>query len=165
MKDITPPSQKKSFKSDGKNPDALTVLYVEDNPDNIETLQASLGNSFHLLFATNDREACNILVQQGKSISVILMDIELRDSAMNGIELTKLIRGVRSREDLPDYARQVPVLTIPIIFLTAYGNIYEKREVLRAGGSDFIEKPIDFLSLKLAIAKGSSSASRRGESG
>ncbi len=151
MKDITPAKQPRSSDPNARRPDKPLVLYVEDNPDNIETLQANLGGSFQLLFATNDREACNLLIQKGRLLSVILMDIELRESALNGIELTRLIRGTSDLENLPDYALQVPQLTIPIIFLTAYGDIYEKQQILRAGGSDFLEKPIDFVSLKLAM--------------
>jgi CheY-like chemotaxis protein len=81
------------------------------------------------------------------------MDIELQKSKLNGIELTKLIRGTSTREELPDYAREVPVLKMPIIFLTGYGETYSKEQLLHAGGNDLLEKPVDFVELKLAMTK------------
>ena len=129
------------------------VLYVEDSEENRAVAAINLGKKFHLMFARNDREACRILTAYGHEIAIVLMDIELKDSQLNGIELTRLIRGFRAREDLPDYAQQVPVLQVPVIFLTAYGNTYQKPRLLLAGGSDMMEKPVDFASLKLAMTK------------
>ena len=129
------------------------VLYVEDNPDNRQSAEVNLGKKFKMLFAANAREACNTLALMGKKIAVILMDIELQDSELNGIELTKLIRGLAPREKIPDYARGLPVFKTPIIFLTAYGQAYNQEQILQAGGNDFLEKPVDFVELMLAITK------------
>lgn len=153
MKERSPATSGNSINTHRADTAAPIVLYVEDNADNRYTAKANLGSKFNLLFATNDHEACRILVEKGRFISVILMDIELKKSELNGIELTKLIRGASTREKLPEYARQVPILKVPIIFLTAYGNKYERSQIIKAGGNDLLEKPVDFVSLKLAITK------------
>ncbi len=129
------------------------VLYVEDGEENRQVAAVNLGTRFHLLFATDDREACAVLTRSGKALSVILMDIELQGSILSGIELCKLIRGKLDRATLPDYARDVPVLDTPVLFITAFGSSANKNEALQAGGNDLLAKPVDFISLRLAMIK------------
>ena len=47
----------------------------------------------------------------------------------------------------------LPVLSCPILFVTAYGNRYQLQDLLRAGACEVIHKPIDFIDLELAITK------------
>lgn len=153
MKEISPKARGNLATETKEDSVTPLVLYVEDNADNRETAEVNLGKKYRMLFASNDREACKIFKEKGKELAIILMDIELKDSELNGIELTKLVRGVSKLTKLPAYARGVPVLKSPIIFLTAYGNTFEKTQVMLAGGTDLLEKPIDFVSLKLAMTK------------
>jgi CheY-like chemotaxis protein len=126
------------------------VLYVEDNDDNWDVVKLRLGRSYDLARANTDRAACEILSQPNE-LYAILMDIELAGSALNGIQLTKLIRGTLPVSEKPDYARNVPSTKVPVLFVTAYGNAYQRALLLAAGADDVLVKPVDFTKLSLAL--------------
>ncbi|HEY6560707.1 MAG TPA: response regulator [Polyangiaceae bacterium] len=132
-------------------PNLPRILYVEDNDDNWRVIQLRLSRSYSLVRAATDREACEILSQPGK-LYAILMDIELSGSQLNGISLTKLIRGTLPAASLPPYARRVPVSKVPVLFVTAYGNAYRHADLIAAGADDVLAKPVDFTRLNLALA-------------
>ncbi len=127
------------------------VLYVEDEEDNWIVTELQLRRRFHLTWARDDRAACEQLRQAQRPPHAILMDIQLRGAALDGIQLTRALRGMASEVELPEYARGLAVLTAPIIFVTAYGARYSEQELLAAGGSAVINKPVDFVALSLAL--------------
>ncbi len=127
------------------------VLYVEDEEANLDVARICLEKKYELLLARNDREACEILTKYGDEIAIILMDIELKNSKLDGIQLTKLVRGKLDRDTLPEYARSVPVLKTPAIFVTAYGDKYKAPSIKEAGGDRMIPKPVDFVELEMAM--------------
>jgi CheY-like chemotaxis protein len=129
----------------------LPVLYVEDNDDNWHVTELRLSRSYDLVRAKTDREACKILAQPIK-LYAILMDVELGGSQLNGIQLTKLIRGKLARSTLPDYAQSVPLLEVPVLFVTAYGNAYPRSDLLACGADDVLSKPINFTQMNVALA-------------
>ncbi|MDB4975151.1 MAG: Multi-sensor hybrid histidine kinase [Myxococcaceae bacterium] len=127
------------------------VLYVEDNDDNWHIAQLRLSDGYELVRAANAREACRLLAARGAEFSAVLMDIELRGSELNGVELVELMRGKRPRASAPDFARELPNLAAPIIFVTAHGAKYADDTLLAAGGDQVIAKPVDFGALSLAL--------------
>jgi len=129
------------------------ILYVEDNDDNWVVAELRLGKQFDLLRARTDREACELLVQHGDGLSGVLMDIELLGSTLNGIDLVRLIRGRIAPLGLPEFARRVPTLAVPILFVTAHGQTYSKAELLGAGGDALITKPVDFKVLNMELMR------------
>lgn len=136
----------------GQRPRRL-ILCVEDDRANSDVVRLNLRRKYDLLFADSDREACGLLVEHHRKIDTILMDIELQNSGLNGVELTKLIRGKLDRADLPDYAKDVPQMDTPVIFVTAYGSKYARSLLDAAGGNGVINKPVDFPELEMAMAK------------
>jgi CheY-like chemotaxis protein len=128
-----------------------TILYVEDEKDNWDVAQLRLSGSYDLIWAVNDKEACREIRTRGKGIAAILMDIQLGGSLLNGIELTQLVRGKLARDTLPDYAKDVPTLDIPILFVTAYASRYSEQELLGYGANQLITKPVSFGALSLAL--------------
>jgi CheY-like chemotaxis protein len=127
------------------------LLYVEDNDDNWQIAELRLRQSYEVLRARDSREACAILESRGRELEVILMDIELRGSDLNGVELVELIRGKRARGSLPDYARSLVSLSTPIFFVTAHGAKYTEDFLLAHGADRVISKPVDFGALALAL--------------
>lgn len=127
------------------------LLYVEDNDDNFHIAELRLRQSYEVLRARDARETCTILEQRGRELEVILMDIELRGSDLNGVELVELIRGKRARGSLPDYARTLAAQTTPIFFVTAHGAKYTEEFLLAHGADRVISKPVDFGALALAL--------------
>lgn len=129
------------------------VLYVEDNDDNWHVAQLRLSDGYELVRAVDAREACRVLRARSAELSAVLMDIELRGSDLNGLELTELLRGRRPRASAPEFARDLPPLAAPIIFVTAHGAKYTDATLLSAGGDKVIPKPVDFGALSLALTQ------------
>jgi CheY-like chemotaxis protein len=129
----------------------MPVLYVEDNDDNWEVVKLRLNKSYAVARASNDRSACEALAKPDDYYAV-LMDIELAGSRLNGIQLTRLLRGALPEAERPSYARAVPQSSVPIIFVTAYGNAYKDADLLAAGADAVLFKPVNFTKLSLALA-------------
>ena len=129
------------------------VLYVEDDPSNRQVAKFRLEKKYELLLAVSDKEACAILSRRHQDISIILLDIELKDSILSGIQIAKLLRGTLSEFQKPDYAKSVPKLETPIIFVTAFGSKHPREELLGLGANDVILKPVDFVELEMAMTK------------
>jgi CheY-like chemotaxis protein len=148
-----PPPEARSRLPRGLRPDV--VLYVEDDDDNWDVAELRLGKHYAMLRATNDESACRIVRERRGEIDIILMDIELRGSTLNGVELTELLRGNRltSRTDLPAYARDLPVLSKPIVYVTAHGARYSNVRLLLSGADKVIPKPVDFTALQVALSE------------
>jgi len=132
--------------------DMPRLLCVEDNDDNWDVAELRLGRAYTIVRAATDREACAALKQTG-SFYAVLMDIELAGSTLNGIQLTRLIRGKLSPAERPDYASDVPTSEVPILFVSAYGSAYRRAELLATGANDVLAKPVDFTRLSLALTE------------
>jgi CheY-like chemotaxis protein len=127
------------------------VLYVEDEEDNWIVSELQLRRRFHLTWARDDRAACGLLRQASRPLHAILMDIQLRGAGLDGIQLTRALRGTATAAELPEYAQRMAPISAPIIFVTAYGARYSQEELVAAGGSGVINKPVDFVALSLAL--------------
>lgn len=127
------------------------LLYVEDDDENWDVAEYRLSGAYQMLRAPNSREACRLVVEHGRDLTAILMDIELRGSELDGIELTTLFRGKTLNRELPMYARGLPTITNPIIFVTAHGVRYSDVELMLFGADKVIPKPVKFEALSLAL--------------
>jgi len=103
------------------------VLVVEDNPDNMTTVKAMLGEQYKILEAINGKEA--ILLAKSALPDLILMDIAL--PIVNGIDAYKKIRTMRALDNTP------------IIALTASAMEHDRESILLHGFDAFIAKPIN----------------------
>ena len=140
------PVPKPSKTQDGKQ----QILYVEDEDMNWEVTHLSLRDKFSLTRAASAEEAFALLGK--KKFDLILMDIQLSGSALNGIEITQILKGLAAQA-APSFARNADCQGARIIFVTAYSARYTKDELLQAGGDDLITKPVDFTRLSLAISR------------
>ncbi len=147
----TPPSGLK-LASKGPERRRELLLYVEDEPENRDVAELRLRRSYDLVLAATDEECCRIVKERGHELAAILMDIQLKGSALDGIALVKLIRGTLPTTNLPAFARDVPVLaSTPILFVTAYGARYSEPELRAAGAQRLVSKPVNFSELTLAL--------------
>ena len=126
------------------------ILYVEDEDMNWEVTHLSLRDKFSLTRAASAEEAFALLGQQ--KFDLILMDIQLSGSSLNGIEITQILKGMAAQAT-PSFARGADCQGARIIFVTAYSARYTKDELMQAGGDDLITKPVDFTRLSLAISR------------
>ncbi|MDB4977102.1 MAG: hypothetical protein JWN48_5443 [Myxococcaceae bacterium] len=140
-----------SMRPDRRAGDRARLLYVEDDDENWHVAELRLAEDFDLVRAASSREACRIVKESAGELMAILMDIELRGSELNGIELTELFRGKRPNKLLPDYTKGVPTFTNPIIFVTAHGARYSDVELMLFGADRVIPKPVNFNALSLAL--------------
>jgi len=104
----------------------VNILIAEDSEINYFLLKEFLvptgANHF---WAKNGLEAIEIL-NKNENILLILMDISM--PTMDGITATRKIREKK--------------INIPIIFQTAFDTNDNKEECLKAGGNDFLSKPL-----------------------
>jgi CheY-like chemotaxis protein len=128
-----------------------TILYVEDDDENWDVADYRLSSAYRMLRAANSAQACRMVVEHAREITIILMDIELRGSDLDGIELTTLFRGKALSRELPAYARNLPTVTKPIIFVTAHGVRYSDVELMLFGADKVIPKPVKFDALNHAL--------------
>jgi CheY-like chemotaxis protein len=137
------------------------LLYVEDEEENWHITQVRLRDRYHLVRAPDDQEACRLAHAVGSKLYAILMDIQLKGSKLDGIQLCRLFKGKMTpeqRRELPPYAQGVPELQAPLFFVTAYGARYQEEELKAAGATWLITKPVDFVRLTLALANVSAKA-------
>jgi len=104
-----------------------TVLVVEDNADNMTTIQALLSDKFIILGALDARECFQQLSEHRPDL--ILMDIALPD--ISGIDVFHQIR------------KMVRFNKTPVIALTASVMRQDRERILSHGFDGFIPKPID----------------------
>ncbi len=102
------------------------LLYVEDDEPSRETISL-LIRKWYIVDTAKDAEEALEKVRQN-SYAAILMDINLGQGT-NGIKLSDLIREVEGYEN------------VPIIAVTAYAGMAEKREIMSHQLTHFIAKP------------------------
>lgn len=105
----------------------MKILLVDDRPDNLVSLEATLsGLGEELVLARSGTEALRYLLND--DFAVILLDVRMPD--MDGFETAEMIRSrPRSRE-------------VPILFLTGYRNEEHLFRGYDLGAVDFLFKPI-----------------------
>ncbi|MBF0622293.1 MAG: PAS domain S-box protein [Magnetococcales bacterium] len=111
-------------------PNALSILLVDDAPDNVLLVQAYLKKTAHrLTIAENGKQAVEAF--EASTFDLILMDIQM--PIMDGYEATRRIRQIEQQRDTQP---------IPIIALTAHAMTEDTRTALEAGCSLHVSKPI-----------------------
>lgn len=107
------------------------LLLVEDNEMNQDVAKELLTDAgFKVEIASDGLIAINTLKAHEKSyFNAVLMDMQM--PVMDGIEATKIIRGV-SR-----------LANIPIIAMTANAMAQDRERCIEAGMNDYVAKPID----------------------
>jgi putative two-component system response regulator len=114
-----------------------TILVVEDEPRIREVLSGLLGAlGYRLLMAASAEQALDAL--NVVSPDLVLTDVHL--GAMSGIELC-----ARLKAD-PRYE------LMPVVILTAVGDLEARVAGLSAGADDFFTKPVEFVELRTRLA-------------
>jgi len=114
-----------------------TILVVEDEPHIRDVLAGLLGAlGYRLLMAVSAEQALDVL--DVVSPDLVLTDVHL--GAMSGIELC-----ARLKAD-PRYE------LMPVVILTAVGDLEARVAGLAAGADDFFTKPVEFVELRTRLA-------------
>lgn len=102
------------------------LLVVDDNEDFLRSVSRALQSDYEVRTARTKPEAERML---SPPPDVVLLDVRLRDedpSNQEGIEVLRLLR-----ERLPQ---------VPVLMITAYGDIELAVECMKMGAMDFIQK-------------------------
>ena len=114
----------------------LKVLYIEDNEDNIYLFKRRLGKQgYEVLIARDGGKGLELA--RSEQPSVILMDLDL--PVVDGWEATRLLKAAPKTQG------------IPIIAVSSYAMVEDRRRAIEAGCDDFFSKPVDMKALVTRI--------------
>jgi two-component system, sensor histidine kinase and response regulator len=109
--------------------DRETLLVVDDNPVNLQLLHQYLASAGYRILVAEDGESAVEQAVEARP-DIVLMDVLL--PGMSGFDAC---RKLHEREETE---------STPVIFLTALSRTSDKIEGLRAGGVDYLTKPLQF---------------------
>ena len=110
------------------------VLYIEDNPDNLQLVQRAMeAKGYKFLAAANGLDGLQIAEEQHPNI--ILLDINLPD--IDGYEVARRLRSTSASG----------MLYVPIIAITANALKGDAEKALEAGCDLYMSKPINIREL------------------
>jgi two-component system cell cycle response regulator DivK len=112
-----------------------TILYIEDNPDNMMLVRRALeARGYKLLPANNGMNG--VKMAESEEVDLILLDINLPD--IDGYEVARRIRGSNKKNALT---------YVPIIAVTANALKGDAEKALAAGCDVYMSKPINIREL------------------
>lgn len=115
-----------------------TVFFIDDEPNALKVMAAVISDSFffNVITAKSYKEAMDIL-DSGDNIDVIVTDVVMTGGS--GFDIFHYVR-----RHYPD---------IPVILLTAYGNVDSAVNAIKEGAFYYLVKPPDFSQLRVIIEK------------
>ena len=119
-----------------KNNNVNRILIVDDEPDVTELLKYKLEQDGHVCQVVNNPLSF-ISVAREFNPNLIILDIMMPE--LNGLQLCKMVRSDPNMN------------TIPIIFLTARGEVEDRIKGLESGGDDYMAKPFNTKELLLRV--------------
>lgn len=105
-----------------------TVLIVDDTPDNLDILKGILKDTYKVKAAIHGTKALEIATADTPP-DIILLDIMMPE--IDGFEICRRLKANKATED------------IPVIFITALGDIENETKGLSLGAVDYITKPFN----------------------
>lgn len=114
------------------------ILIVDDESDVTELLEYKLEQEGYRVATLNDPLACIAKVREFEP-ELVLLDIMMPE--LSGIQLCRIIRADPITKE------------IPIIFLSARGEVEDRIKGLEAGAEDYISKPFNTNELLLRTSK------------
>jgi CheY-like chemotaxis protein len=120
---------------------SLLILVVDDEPD-VEVLfrqqfRRDLRTGRFMMEFAQSAPAALQCISDARNASLILILSDINMPGMSGLELLPKAKAAR-----PD---------VPVIMITAYGDVETKRQALERGAEALLTKPIDFAALRSLI--------------
>jgi len=113
-----------------------TILYIEDNDDNIYMLSRRLERRAYTVQEARTGQS-GLLLAKELLPALIIMDLILPD--IDGWQATRQLKACATTRH------------IPIIALSANASIQDRESAIAAGCDDFDTKPVDFDRLLIKI--------------
>ena len=136
-----------STEADGR----ALVLYVDVDDRSFADTSGRLRAAYHLVRAQKDREACDAIRKNKAHLVAVLLDVDMPGSVLDGILLTRILRGRVPKKAVPPFARDLPTLDVPIILVTHRSQSYADDDMRRYGGDRLMQKPVEIHKLTLAL--------------
>lgn len=114
-------------------PERLSILIVDDGPDNLLLLSALFKGEFRVRLAQTGAKALEVVTSDDPP-DLVLLDVMM--PGMDGFEVARTMREHPTSQ------------TIPIIFVTAMASPDARLKGLDLGAVDYVTKPIDPETLK-----------------
>ncbi len=105
------------------------IMIVDDNVTNLNIARKALDELYDVVLIPNGEKALAILAKVRPDI--ILLDVDM--PGLSGFDVIKEIKKM-----------PVPICDIPVIFVTAKGDMNSEFEGLNLGAVDYIIKPFSF---------------------
>jgi len=115
---------------------SLTILIIDDEPHLPHQFARFLERRGYEVYTAANGEA-GLEELQKNSIDLVLLDVRL--PKMGGLEVLKQIRKTDQE--------------LPVIMLTAYGDVKTAVEAMKLGAYDYITKPFDFDEVLFSIRR------------
>ena len=117
-------------------PDAITVLVVDDERSNIESLEKIfLREGMRVLTAPDAKHALELV--RTHRVHVVLTDLMMPGTT--GLELLRAVKQVA-----PD---------VEVVLMTAFGSVEAAVSAMREGAYDFVEKPLKRMTIVKSVRK------------
>ncbi len=116
--------------------DRRNILIVDDEPNAIRVLSVILREEGYHVYESMDVDGAIDIIQR-EDVHAIITDLKM--PAKDGFQLFKYVT-----ENKPD---------IPVVFLTAYGNVESAVNAMRSGAYYYFIKPPDYPKLKNVLAR------------
>jgi diguanylate cyclase (GGDEF)-like protein len=118
------------------SPPQANILIVDDTPNNLRFLSTTLTDQgYKVRSVTNGQMA--LTVAQAAQPDLILLDIKMPD--MDGYEVCSRLKATE------------PTTEIPVIFLSALDETWDKVKAFQVGGVDYVSKPFQLEELLARI--------------
>jgi CheY-like chemotaxis protein len=112
-----------------------TILLVDDNPELLSSFQAALQNiGYHTITKETSQAALSVLDQGA------VVDLVITDYMMPGMDGLEFLAALRRRS-----------LSIPVIMMTARGNMDIYIKALNLGAYEFLNKPVSIKDLNAIV--------------
>jgi len=105
--------------------ESFRIMVIEDDPDNVTTIQAVLESRYETIVAYDGIEGLDMIKKEHPHL--VLLDIAL--PRMSGFDVIKRIKQDES------------ISEIPVIAFTALSMKGDRERILKAGCDDYISKP------------------------
>lgn len=112
----------------------MDILVVEDNAETLDLLRRSLEDAGDLVTTVTDVASALRAVSQSR-FDIAIVDVMLPDG--DGIELCRELRRQGAN--------------MPVLFLTARGEVEDRIAGLDAGGDDYLRKPFAIAELRARV--------------
>ena len=114
------------------------ILIIDDEKDIRDSISGILNDEGYIsVTVKNSQEA--LIEINNNSFDVIVLDVWLNDSELDGIQLLKEIKKIDSE--------------IPVLIISGHGNIEIAVDAIKNGAYEFIEKPFSSERLLLTIKR------------